>query len=439
MALGGGIWLSQNKTLPGGYINFVSASRASATLSDRGIGTLPLELDWGPDGEVFTVTNGEFQKDSMKIFGYPYTHDELKGLRDLFSKIKTGHFFKLNSGGKKAANIYATARYTGTRGNALKIVIEANENSATEAPLYDVSTVIDSTVVDLQIGVSAMSDLQANDYVTFIPTANIALTAGTPLTGGENGTTEDAAYQTYLDKVEPFSFNTIGCLSTDNTIKSLFANFTKRMRDDCGVKFQCVLFRYANADFEGVISVENGLEGDKENPALVCWATGAEAACAVNKDLTNSTYDGEYAVDVDYKQAELESGIKGGKLMFHRVGDEVRVLEDINTFTSFTDDKSSDFSSNQTIRVLDQIGNDIATLFNNKYNGKVPNDGAGRISFWNDVVKHHQELQRIRALEDFTADSVTVTKGDTKKAVVVTDNVTPVNSMKQLYMTVIVN
>ena len=53
MALGGGTFTVQNKELPGAYINFVSAASASATLSERGIATMPLELDWGVCGEVF--------------------------------------------------------------------------------------------------------------------------------------------------------------------------------------------------------------------------------------------------------------------------------------------------------------------------------------------------------------------------------------------------
>ena len=69
MALGGGTFTSQNKELPGAYINFVSAASASATLSDRGIATMPLELDWGVEGEVFEVTNEDFQKNSLKLFG----------------------------------------------------------------------------------------------------------------------------------------------------------------------------------------------------------------------------------------------------------------------------------------------------------------------------------------------------------------------------------
>jgi len=34
MALGGGNFLVQNKVLPGSYINFVAAAKASAALSD---------------------------------------------------------------------------------------------------------------------------------------------------------------------------------------------------------------------------------------------------------------------------------------------------------------------------------------------------------------------------------------------------------------------
>lgn len=437
MALGGGTFLTQNKILPGAYINFISVASASATLSDRGIATIPLDMNWGPEGEVITVELGDFQKNSQKIFGYAYTADELKPMREIFLHAKKVHFFRLNTSGVKATCTYATAKYPGTRGNDLRIVIEANENSQEDAALYDVSTFLGTLQVDQQKAISKMSDLKNNDYVDFNTGASLNLTASTPLTSGTNGTVEDATFQTYLDKMEAYTFNAMGCLSTNPTITALFASFCKRMRDDVGKKFQVVCFRNL-ADYEGVVSVKNGLVGDTENPALIPWATGVVAGTAVNKSATNMDYDGEYAVDTDYTQSELEAGIMEGSFMFHLVDDNVVVLEDINTFTSITDEKSSDFSSNQTIRVLDQIANDIAVLFGTKYIGKVPNDASGRISLWNDIVKHHQELQNIRAIENFSPDNVTVAQGDTKKAVVVADYVTPVNAMAQLYMTVYV-
>jgi hypothetical protein len=445
MALGGGVFVTQNKVLPGSYINFVSASAASATLSDRGVAAFPIVLSWGADGKVFTVTAEEFQKDSLKIFGYPYTADELAGLRDLFLNIKACHFYKLNSGGAKASCTFATAKHPGVRGNTIMIAISASEGSTAEKPIWDVVTFFDGVQVDEQLAIENAADLQDNDYVVWVDTATLATTAGTYCSGGTDGNTLDANYQSFLDAIESYSFNTVGTISKDDTIKQLFATWTKRMRDEVGIKFQCVLYKYADADFEGVISVENKLvgevdaeEGNTETASLVYWVTGAEAGCEVNKSLTNATYTGEFDVDVSYTQMQLEAAIKAGKLIFHQVNDTVRILEDINTFISVTDGKSADFSSNQTMRVLDQIGNDIASLFNTKYLGKVPNDNAGRISLWNDIVKHHQELEAIRAIENFEPDRLTVVKGDTKKAVVVTDYVTPINAMAQLYMTVIV-
>jgi hypothetical protein len=104
-----------------------------------------------------------------------------------------------------------------------------------------------------------------------------------------------------------------------------------------------------------------------------------------------------------------------------------------------TSDTQGDiFKDNQTIRVIDQIANDIAVLFNTKYLGVVPNDAAGRTSLWSDIVKHHQQLNDIRAIENFSDSDISVAQGDTKKSVVVTDAVTVVNAMGKLYMTVTV-
>ena len=205
-----------------------------------------------------------------------------------------------------------------------------------------------------------------------------------------------------------------------------------------GVKFQTVLYNH-KADYEGVINLKNKVtdKGELES-SLVYWTTGASAGCAVNKSNTNKTYDGDFTVFVDYKQSELEKAIKAGEFTFHKVGDEVRVLTDVDSFVSVTKDKNEDFQSNQVIRVLDQIANDVAVLFNKQYLGKVQNNEAGRIAFWNDLVAYNKELERIQALENVVADDITVQKGSDKKSVLVNNPVTPVCAMEKLYMTVVV-
>ena len=214
--LGGGTFTVQNKVLNGAYINFVSKSLANAKLSDRGVATMPLELDWGVDDAIFEVTPADFQKNSIKIFGYPFTHEKMKGLRDLFLNIKTLYAYKLTSGGTKASNDYATAKFGGVRGNDLKIVVSKNVD---EPSKFDVKLYLDTTLVDEQIAVASAADLKTNDFVDWKSDASLSVTAGIKLTGGTNKTVDGTAHQTYLDKAESYSYNAMGVVVTDDTTK----------------------------------------------------------------------------------------------------------------------------------------------------------------------------------------------------------------------------
>lgn len=435
MALGGGTWVTQNKILPGAYINVISVEKASVNLSDRGYVALPMELDWCPDETIFEVTQEDFQKDSLRIFGYDYTSDKLKGLRDLFKNATVLYAYKLNKGAK-ASNDYATAKYSGTRGNDIKIVIAANID---ESSKFDVTTYLGTTEVDSQIAVESAADLVNNDFVDFKSDAELQAIAGVNLTGGTNGNAVTGTeHQAFLNKIESYIYNTLGCLSTEETVKGLYSEFTKRMRDEVGAKIQLVAYN-VDADYEGVISVTNKvLDPGELESSLVYWVLGIEGGCAVNKSNSNKKYNGEFTINAEYTQTQLKNCIKEGKLVLHKVGDEIKVLSDINTLITYTKEKGQDFSSNQVMRVVDQIAIDDAILFNTKYLGEFPNDASGRISLWNDLCDIDKKLQKLRAIENFNTEDVTVEKGEIKKSVVVNQKVQPTVAMEQMYMTTVV-
>lgn len=422
----------QNKVLPGAYINFVSASSGTSVLSDRGVVAVPMVMDWGKEKSAYEMTSEEFSRDTRKVLGYTNDAAALANLREVFRHATKCIIYRLNSG-EKAQNGLAVAKYSGTRGNDLKVVVAANADNADR---YDVTTLLAGREVDKQT-VNGVGELVDSEYVTWKKEDALALTAGMPLTGGSNGdevTGED--HVAFLDAMETCSFNILCCPVTDEATKSLYVEFTRRLREECGVKFQTVMYRKSDADYEGVISVEN--KAEELEHALVYWVAGAEAACEINKTNDNIVYDGEYRVDVAYTQQQLADAIAAGKYILHRVNGQPHVLMDINTLTSFTEEKKEDFGSNQTIRVLDQIGNDIAALFNTQFFGKMPNDASGRISLWNSITTYMKSLATLRAIEAVEAESITVEAGETKRAVVVTLPVTPVNCMSQLYMTVVV-
>lgn len=433
MALGGGVFTSFNKTLPGTYINFVSANKVTANLSERGTSAIAMTLDWGKENDIIKITHDDFINNSLKLLGYDYANEKLKGLRDLFLNATTLYLYRLNSG-VKATNTYATAKYSGVRGNDIKIIIQKNVDDETK---FDVTTMLGSKKVDTQT-VSNATALVSNDYVDFKTNATLEATAGITLVGGTNGETVTGKnHQAFLSKLESYSFNALGCLATETAISNLYIAFTKRMRDEQGLKFQTVVYNNS-ADYEGVVNLKNSAVEDTS--ALIFFTTGIIASCAINKSNTNLVYNGEYTVNADYTQTQLETAIKNGEFVYHKVGDDIRVLTDINSLVTVTDEKGEDFKANQTIRVLDQVATDVAILFANKYLGKIQNNQSGRVSLWSDIVALHKEYLNMQAIEEFESDDIEVQAVESdKKSVAINGAIKPVNAMEKLYMTVVVN
>lgn len=350
--LGGGVFVTQNKTLPGSYINFVSASKASATLGDRGIVAIALPLGVSA-GSVISMTRSEFVQNAQTLTGKAYNSADLLPLREIFC-------------------------------NANKVYV------------YDLGT----------------------DSSYTVSNACAAL--------------------------EPYEFNVL-CAYTGNTSDiSSYITQIKSWRDDMGKKCQLVVYNATSPDYEGVINVVSTVEeaSSDESTAnayeLAAWVAGAEAACAINSSCTNMKYNGELTIVCNKTQSQLEACITSGQIAFHLVYGDVCLLEDVNSLTTTSTDKGEDFKSNQTIRVIDQIANDIAKLFNTKYLGKIPNNASGRVSLWADIVSHHRQLEETQAIENFDPNQLTVAQGSTKKSVVINDVITVTNAMAQLYMTVVV-
>lgn len=419
MALGGGTFTSQNKVLPGSYINIKTAGGSVITIGERGTVALPIALSWGKTG-VYTVTAVEFQQNSIGVFGYSYTADEMQELREVFMHAQKVLVYNLNEGGKAATCTHATAKYAGSRGNALKVVIQKNVDNSDK---FDVTLLFDGTKV-FQQTVATAAELSDNAFVTWSQTA-LAVTAGMAFTGGTDGTASTGTHQNALNALESYKFDILVC--TDTAQNALYAAYTERLRDQRGIKFQMVGVD-VEADYKGIVTLVS------EQANALYWVAGALAGCAVNKSCTNKIYDGELTIATPHTQLELENCILTGKFVFHKVDDEVRVLMDINTHVTFTEENGKLFSKNQVIRATDNRHNDIKRIFNNKYLGNIQNDDDGRASFWGDVVKLTNEYVAMRAFGTYDSKALTVTLGNDIDSVVVKDYVTPIGTMEKLYM-----
>ncbi len=424
MALGGGTFTSQNKVLPGAYINIKTAGGSVITIGERGTVALPIALSWGKTG-VYTVTADEFQQNSIGVFGYTYTADEMQELRELFMHAQKVLVYNLNEGGKAASCTYATAKYAGSRGNTLKVVIQNNVDNSDK---FDVTLLLDDTKV-FQQTVATAAELSDNAFVTWSKTA-LAVTAGMAFTGGADGTASTGTHQNALNELESYKFDILVC--TDTAQNALYAAYTERLRDKRGIKFQMVGVD-VEADYKGIVTLVS------EQANALYWVAGALAGCAVNKSCTNKIYDGELTIATPHTQLELENCILAGKFVFHKVDDDVRVLMDINTLVTYTEDNGKIFSKNQVVRATENRHNDIKRIFNNKYLGNIQNDDDGRVSFWGDVVKLTNEYVTMRAFDTYDSKALTVTLGNDIDSIVVKDYVTPIGTMEKLYMETVCN
>lgn len=439
--MAGGNFTTQNKVIPGAYINFTSEKQGIVTPSDRGIVTLPLLLNWGAVKQFMLVDYGT---DFKKALGYDILDKELLLVKEALKRASKVLLYRINSGAKASGThepLTITAAYEGKRGNA--IIVKITDNIDIPGT-FIVSTYLGSTIVDTQQA-AEIKDLIKNDYVTFSGEGALTASAGITLTGGTDtaATTED--YSNYFTGLEVQEFNTIGIPVDDMTIKGAAVGFVKRMRDTEGKKIQVVLADYKIADHEGVISVKNGVKlADGTNIDKIkatAWVAGATAGAAINEDLTYSQYEDAVDVDTKYTNTQIEEALNSGEFLFiaktnRNKVTKVLVQDDINTFISFTPEKGRDFSSNRKIRTIDDIGTTLPEIWEESYIGKVDATEEGADLFKGDVNSYFTTLQSINAVKNFDSTTdldITINPDDSAYADVA---IQLVGSLKKLYMQV---
>lgn len=427
MAFGKGRFTAQDKILPGMYVNVMGDGNVGANVGIRGKAAIALDMNWGDDsGAIVKVTANQFYADCEKIFGYKYSAPEMLVLRQIFMGATEVYVYRLNGGGAKAsAEDLANAKFTGVRGNDITIAVSKNVDN-TEA--FDVVTMMGTSVVDRQMKVTSAT-LKSNDFVDFVESVNLSI--GTyPLTGGSNGTAgASSQHNDFLTKLEAYQVNAVGCIA-GSEIQAIYASWVKVQRDVYGNCIQGVLSGVA-ADHEGVINVDDSV-------ALVPWVLGKEVGCALNASIQNIIYDGEVKPTKMYTQAELESAISAGKFVLHRVGDNYRVLADINSLVNLTDNKTDDFKLNQSIRVMDQLSVDASAIWCEDFIGKIPNTDDGRLAFWSRIISLLNEYLGIGAIDEYDKDKVTVAAGKQRGSVVMTIPVKVATMLEKAYVTIVV-
>lgn len=445
--MAGGVWLSQNKTRPGAYINFKAVQKGAMTVGDRGIVAIGLPLNWGAEGKLIEVLSSDLlDGNSQKLVGFTAFDAESKLLAGALKYCYKALVYRMNGGGAKATvtigGLIATAKYSGTYGNNIIIAVVADSVSG----LYSVITYVNGATVDTQ-KVATIAELESNDYVDFSAdeTPTWEATAGTALTGGTNGTVDEStAYPAMFALLRMAKWQVFACLSNNSTIKSNTVTFITQMREDEGRYVQAVVADYDGADYEGIINSVCGAVIDdvtfsKED--FVTCVAGMTAGANFNESNTAKVIQGATAIVGELTDAEIKAGLQAGKFILSTsTSGKIKVEQDINSLHTYSKDRNYNFSKNRVMRTLDEIGTTTVQTWEDTYMGKVDNDATGRSLFKADLIQYGNELQRLRGIQEFegTAD-IEVSQGKDLDAVLCTWAVKPVDSMEKLYMTVNVN
>lgn len=442
--MAGGTWTSQNKVRPGVYIRFKSGNAPGLTVGERGTVAIPEPLNWGPVGQVMEIEAGG---DMTPFTGYDITAPQNRFLNEIFkgtnrtsAPVKVLLYRPAGAGATQASatigTLTATAKYPGSRGNDITVVVTAETDGS-----FTVSTVVDGGVVDQQTGISAVSDLVSNNWVSWSGTGDVTANTGSSLSGGSNGTVNTAAYAAALAALEPYQFDVLVYDGSDATVMDAFVAFVKRVADESGVYTQLVASGFStNPDSRFVVNVTTGVtlgDGTVLTPAQsVWWVGGALAGARYNESLTYATYPGAVSVAPKMTNSQYVAALNGGQFVFFEDNGAVRVEQDINTLVTFTEDIGKPFRKNRVMRLCNTIANDLFREFSANFIGVVNNNDLGRSRFKSVIVGYLLDIQGNQGIQNFDPDDVQVLPGNDIDSVVINISIQPVDSVEKIYMTI---
>ena len=448
---GGGNWTVQNKRRPGAYINFVSVPKPVGAIGSRGTVICALPMTWGASDKLITLYGSDLLdgKSEAKVGCTAFDTEESLPYRLALSNSYKALLYRSDVGGVKATaslaagSLSVSAKYAGTTGNQIKIVTIEDKP---EVGKYTAQVLFKGIVKETFIvtNVTNFAELESA-WVDFIvsdpPSSNeVPVTAGVTLSAGTNGTV-GTNYADFFDKANMDQWQCLAINSSDPSVASAIIAFIKMMREQKGKKVQGVVYDNPSADYEGIISVNQGFTTLVDSvPAdlFPLWAASVTAGANINVSNTAKVVDQAVSIINPVDDSDIEDALTVGKfILTYRQDGAVCVEQDINTLTTFTVDKNYVFSKNRVIRCLDEIGNSVALTFNRNYSGKISNNSVGRNLYKTEIIALLDTLQAIEAIQNFEgAADVTVLPGESIDGVVVDVAVQPVDSMEKLYMTV---
>lgn len=416
------------RIIPGTSIKVRAGARETET-GVTGVVAMPLELDWG--ASLIHIRSGE---NVFNKLGYKLSNVKLKLVNEVMKYADELYLYRMNEGTKATAElatgITATALYGGIRGNDITVVVSASGEK------WTIKTMLDITEVDSQL-VATATDFKTNDFIAITGEGTLEVKT-VKLTTGTNGTAKPIT--DFTNEISKYDYNVLAYTGSDSETKTALKEFVLEERANA---------RNVQAVMNGIVSdnkaIYNSTVGLKyteyELTASEACATMAAviAKCGIEKSAT--MYDVKGAIDVVPRltKEQQETKTLNGETLFVYLHGGVKVLYDINSLTTFTEENPKDFRKGLIIRTLDKYAADLQILLDTKVIGEIRNGTNGRNRVKGMIAdmttKNYLDKEYI---EDFTADDITIEK-KSGEAIYVTVGIKPLDTIDKIYVEVIAN
>ena len=432
------------KIRPGTYINFENNGEKAVNQGKSGTALIPLfNFSYGPSGQYILIEYPD-REAAFTTLGYHLDAPEMLFIREAFKKAKKVLVYVVNKGTAAAVTVSsigltATAKYGGTRGNAIAVDCVANAVSG-----FDVNVYVDDEVVETYEGLATIGDLKdaGSAWIVFTGTSATELAAFTAqhLTGGANGTMLNADVTAFLDSCESQDWYCMAfpVAATETTMLAALKSKIKYLREEVGKYRKAAVAGYAT-DYEAIINVRNGyeLEDGTELSAMqaTAWVAGADSGANYVQSNTYIEVEGAVNANPVLTHAEAVAAINAGQYCFsiNQTG-KVVVEYDINSLLTYYG-KDESWRKNRVLRVMDSFGEDLIANFPpNRYSNYETDwevmEGIGR-----GLLKIYENVGAIQKV-DYDADFVIDRESSVGDKLYCTVSIQPVDSAEKLYFTV---
>lgn len=401
---------------PGVTVEMVAVAK-ERVLPKSGVVLVPYQAEWGAPDTI------------VRMYGDEERYNETLGLVDTIELAADGGAtilgYRITNGNATAAKytqdgaVEVSARYAGTYGNNLKVVILASdaEPGKKELQVKDATGILERFSFADADELVSKADQSIFIRVKKLGTTAIADVAETSLANGVSGTAglTAADFTKLFNAISGADFDTLHLPTDDPAIQASGRQFMKDRRtlnkklsteiiggnaeEDTDMSKHTARSVAQNARYV----VNCALAGEHNNGTYYnsiqwgAWVAGMVAATPADQSLTGIVVPMKKAAK-DWGHTEILNALSTGTLIAVRDGDVYVIESAVNTLSTLGPDEREDYGKIRVSMTLDQIVNDINTV-GKKYKGKLDNNDLGGSIFVGAVKKYMEVREEQGAID----------------------------------------